>query len=260
MSFSRILISSENVSSVNFVLYIVQAFVVAVGNDGLAQLLKLFEIIDHQTAKECGSVLERRFVDNDLCALCLDAFHHTLNAALAEIVAIALHCQAIDSDGAGFLFLCTIIILVGIVIITSLVEHTVGNEILSGSVTFHDGLNQVLRNVSIVGEQLLGVFREAITSVSERRIIIESSDAWIESYTIDNGFGVESFHFCISVQFVEIAYTQGEVGVGKSFTASASVSPINRVSIFSLMAPSCNSSAKYGQPCRGAHRFPDGLR
>ena len=48
--------------------------------------------------KECATVLQGRLVDDHCCAFCLDSFHDTLNAALAEIVTVTLHCQTVDTD------------------------------------------------------------------------------------------------------------------------------------------------------------------
>ena len=69
-------------------------------------------------------------------------------------------------------------------------QYAVGNEILARAVAFHDGLDKVFRNVLIVGQQLLGVFGQAIAAVTERRVVVMASDAWVEAYAIDDGFRV----------------------------------------------------------------------
>ena len=43
------------------------------------------------------------------------------------------------------------------------------------------------------------------------------ADAGVEAYAVDDGLGVQAFHFGVGVQFVEVADTQGEVGVGEEF-------------------------------------------
>ena len=43
------------------------------------------------------------------------------------------------------------------------------------------------------------------------------TDTWIESYSIDDGLGIESLHLGICIQLVEIAYTKGEIGIGEEF-------------------------------------------
>ena len=96
-------------------------------------------------------------------------------------------------------------------------QYAVGNEILARAVAFYDSLDEVFRNVLIVGQQLLGVFGQAVSAVAERRIVVMASDAWVEAYAVDDGFRVQPFHFGIRVQFVEVGYPQGQVGVGKEF-------------------------------------------
>ena len=93
-----ILISTENVAGIYFLFYIVQAAVIAIGNDGLRLLLENIEIIHYPTTEEGGAIGQGRFVHNDLGSLGLDAFHHALDGALTEIVAIGFHGQSIDSD------------------------------------------------------------------------------------------------------------------------------------------------------------------
>lgn len=51
------LIAFEDVARVDFVLHVVEAAVVAVGDDGLALGLELGQIVDHQTTKEGGAIL-----------------------------------------------------------------------------------------------------------------------------------------------------------------------------------------------------------
>ena len=91
-------VSAENVASIDFFLYIVQTSVVAIGNDGLRLGLECLQVIDNLAAEEGGAVFEGWFVDDDFGSLGLDALHHTLDRALAEVVAIGLHSEAVDTD------------------------------------------------------------------------------------------------------------------------------------------------------------------
>ena len=59
-----------------------------------------------------------------------------------------------------------------IVVVTGRVQYAVGNEILARAVAFYDSLDEVFRNVLIVGQQLLGVFGQAVSAVAERRIVV----------------------------------------------------------------------------------------
>ena len=65
--------------------------------------VEFVQIVDHCRTEEGLAVLQRRLIDDDLCALGLDALHDTLNRALAEVVAVALHRQAVDADDTGLL-------------------------------------------------------------------------------------------------------------------------------------------------------------
>ena len=62
---------------------------------------------------------------------------------------------------------------------TGLLEDTVRNEILTGAVGLHDGLNHVLRHIRVVGKELLGVLRQTVTSVAKGRIVVMTADAGI---------------------------------------------------------------------------------
>ena len=94
------LISAEQIAGVDLVRYIIENAVVAIGDDSVRAFLEFFDVIDYQRAEECRSVLQRRFVDNDSCALRLDALHHALNGALTEVVTVGLHGQAVYAEYA----------------------------------------------------------------------------------------------------------------------------------------------------------------
>ena len=57
-------------------------------------------------------------VDDDLGSLRLDALHDALDGALAEVIAVRLHRQAIDTDGAGMLPRLIVNIVIGIAVDT----------------------------------------------------------------------------------------------------------------------------------------------
>ena len=82
MSFDNIviiLISSKNISSIYLILYIIQTSIISVGNDGMALLLKGFEIVYHPTAEECCALFQRWLIDYHLGTLSLDALHDALD-------------------------------------------------------------------------------------------------------------------------------------------------------------------------------------
>lgn len=72
-------VAPEYVPRVDLFFHVVEAGVVAVGDDGLALLLEVVEAVDNFAAEERGAVGEGRFVDDDFRALGLDALHHALD-------------------------------------------------------------------------------------------------------------------------------------------------------------------------------------
>lgn len=53
------LIPPENIPRINLPRHIVQATVIAVGDDGVALLLELDEVVHHSTAEERAALLQR---------------------------------------------------------------------------------------------------------------------------------------------------------------------------------------------------------
>ena len=82
------LIPVEQVPRVYLVLDVIQAAIIAVGNDCLALLLERIKVIDDFAAEERFAILESRFIDDDFGTLGLDAFHDALDGTLAEVVRI----------------------------------------------------------------------------------------------------------------------------------------------------------------------------
>lgn len=163
--YNVVLVSTEQVAGIDLLLHIVQAAIVAVGNNGLAALLELVQIVDNLAAKEGSAILQSRLVDDHSGTLRLNALHDALDRALAEVVRVRLHGKTEDTDH-NIVFLAGIVVLICLVCASNF-QHTVGNVILAGTVGFHDGFNEVLRNICIVGKELLGIFRQAIAAVTK---------------------------------------------------------------------------------------------
>lgn len=100
------LISSENISCIYLVFYIIQTGIVTVGYNGMRHMLKCIQVIDYPASKEGSTILQGRFINNDLSPFRLDPFHHPLNRALTEIIGITLHRQPIDSYDDLLFFRC----------------------------------------------------------------------------------------------------------------------------------------------------------
>ena len=125
------LIPLEDISCIDFVYHVIQAGVVPICNNRFTLLFKLRQIIHHLTSEERLAIGNRRFVDDDLCTLGLDALHDALDGALAEVIAVGLHGEAVDTNDATLLAMG--IPLAAGLVIAGLAKHLVGNEVLTGA-------------------------------------------------------------------------------------------------------------------------------
>ena len=73
------LISSKKVSGIDFIHYIIQAAVIAVGNDTVTYFLKFFQISNDPVPEESGPRLQSRLVNDDLRSLGTDPLHDALD-------------------------------------------------------------------------------------------------------------------------------------------------------------------------------------
>lgn len=81
-------ISSKDITCINLILHIIQASIVAVGDDGIALCLECFKVVLNTASKEGAALFQGWLIDDYLCALCLDSLHDTLDGRLAEVIAI----------------------------------------------------------------------------------------------------------------------------------------------------------------------------
>ena len=93
--------------------------------------------------------VQRGFVDHHGHALDLHALHDALDGARAEIVGVGLHRQAVDAHDRRLLD--------GVHAVPDHPQRLVCHEVLTGAVGLHDGLDQVLGQVPVVGQRLLSV-------------------------------------------------------------------------------------------------------
>ena len=198
-------------------MHIVQLGVVAVGDDGLSLGFEGGEVVHHAAAEEGFAVLERGFVDDDGGAFGFDALHHALDRTLAEVVGVRLHGEAENADDARAFGRGAEVAVVLVVVVTGHFEYAVGDEVFARGVRVDDGAHEVLGHVLVVGQELLGVLRQAVAAVTERGVVVHVADAGVETHTVDDLLRVEAFHFGVGVELVEVADAQGEVGVGKKF-------------------------------------------
>ena len=170
----------EDVAGVDLGPHVVQAGVVAVGDDGLRAALELRQVVDHHAPEERAAVLQRGLVDDKRRALGLYPLHHALDAALTEVVAPGLHRQAVHADDA-------LVFPRGVPLSVVLVrpghpEHLPGDEVLPRAVALHDRGHHVLRHVLVVRQELLGVLRKAVAPVAERRVVVVRADARVKAH------------------------------------------------------------------------------
>ena len=208
-------VAAEDVAGVDFGFDVVQAGVVAVCDDGVRLCFEFLQVVYYQTSEEGGAVLERRLVDYHLRSLGFDALHDSLNRRLPEVVRIRFHGQAINSDHARHLGDGVVLAVGGVV--AGFAEDLVGDEVFAGAVAFDDGAHHVLGHVGVVGQQLLGVLRQAVAAVAEGGVVVVATDAGVESDAFDYGFGIQAFDFGVCVQLVEVAHAERQVGVGEEF-------------------------------------------
>ena len=201
----------EDVACVDLGSNIVQAGVVAVGDDGLRAALELREVIDHNAPEERAAVLQSGLVDDQRRALGPDALHHALDAALTEVVAARLHRQAVHADDG--LVLPRGVPLPVVLVRSGHFQDLPGDEVLPRAVALHDRGHHVLRYVLIVREQLLGILREAVAPVAERRVVVVRAYPRVKAHAPDDGRGVEALDLRVGVQLVEVAHPEREVCV-----------------------------------------------
>ena len=203
----HLLVSLEDISCIYLIFYIIQTSIIAVGYDSLALCLECCHIIYYSAAKEGCTIFQCRLVDNHLCTLCLDSLHDALDSRLAEVITVTLHRQAINSYHTVVFLTCIITIGIGIAVITSLSEHGIGNIVFSCTVTLNNCFYQVLRNIGIVCQKLLGILWQSITTIAETWVIVMGSNTWIKTYAINDCLGIQAFDFGVCIQFIEIAYS-----------------------------------------------------
>ena len=114
------LITTEKISCIYLLLYIVQTAVIPVGNDGLAHLLELRKVLDHRSSFR------------------LDPLHHAQDAALAEVIGFALHGQAEYTYYTCFFFIFTVVTFIIIVIISCHRKYLISNKIFSRPIRFYN--------------------------------------------------------------------------------------------------------------------------
>ena len=160
----------------------------------------------HLGAEEFRRV-QRGLVDHHGHALGLHALHDALDGARAEVVGVRLHRQAVDAHDRLRLAL--------VHAVPDHLQHLVGHEVLAGAVGVHDGLDQVLRHVFIICQQLLGVLGQAVAAVAEAGVVVVRPDSRLQAHAVDDVAGVEASYLAVGIELVEVGHAQRQVGVGE---------------------------------------------
>lgn len=151
--------------------------------------------------------VQRGLVDHHGHALGLHALHDALDGARAEVVGVRLHRQAVHAHDRLLLTL--------VHAVPHHLQYLVCHEVLAGAVGVHDGLDQVLRHVFIICQQLLGVLGKAVAAVAEAGVVVVAADARLQAHAVDDVAGVEASHLAVGVELVEVGHAQRQVGVGE---------------------------------------------
>ena len=152
------LVPLKQVPRVHLVCHVRELVAPAVRHDHVVAGLEGLQLVGHLGAEELRRV-QRGLVDHHGHALGLHALHDALDGARAEVIRVGLHRQAVDAHDRLRLAL--------VHAVPHHLQHLVGDEVLAGAVGLHDGLDQVIRHILVVGQQLLGVFGRAVAAIAE---------------------------------------------------------------------------------------------
>ena len=124
--------------------------------------------------------------------------HHALHGTFPEVIRAVLHDQPEHSD-----------------VIRIALQDPVGHETFAGFIRFDNSPDEVLRNIIIVGEQLLRILGQAVASVPEGGIVVVVANTRIEAHAFDNLPRVQPLRLRIGVQLVEERHPQRQISVSE---------------------------------------------
>lgn len=200
------LVSFEQVACIDLVRHVRELVAPAVGHDHVAAGLEGLQVVGHLGAEELRRV-QRGLVDHHGHAFGLHALHDALDGARAEVVGVGLHRQTVHAHDRLRLAL--------VHAVPHHLQHLVGHEVLAGAVGVHDGLDQVLWYVLVVGQQLLGVLGQAVAAVAEAGVVVVRPDARLQAHAVDDVAGVEAADLAVGVELVEVGDAQRQVRIGE---------------------------------------------
>ncbi len=90
----------------------------------------------------------------------------------------------------------------------------------AGGIGIDNGADQVVGHLVVVGQQLLGVFGQAIATVTEGGVVVVAADTGIKANPFDNLATVQTMRLGIGIQLVKIGDPHRQIGVGKQLDRS----------------------------------------
>ena len=202
------LVSFKQVACIDLVRHIRELVAPAVGDDHVAAGLEGLQVVRDLGAEELRRI-ERGLVDHHGHALGLHALHDALDGTRSEVVRIGFHRQAVDAHDR--------LLLTGIHAVPDHLQHLVSDEVLAGAVGLYNGLDEILRHIGVICQQLLGVLGQAVAAVAEAGVVVVAADARLQAHAVDYVAGVEAADLAVGVELVEVGHAKRQVGVGEEF-------------------------------------------
>ena len=94
-------------------------------------------------------------------------------------------------------------------------QHAVSDEVLTRSVALNNCLDDIFRNICIVGKQLLRILRQAVAAIAKARVIVVATNARVKAHAVNNLLRVQALHLCVGIQLVEVGNTQCQIGIAE---------------------------------------------
>lgn len=150
-------ISSKDVSCIDFGFHIIQTYIIAVGDNGVALFLKGCHVVYYLTTKEGTASFEGWLIDDILFPLTLMRFRMPWMADWRKLSEFDLIVKRYTPITPVVLLGGIEAIVIGIAVVACLLEDCICDVVLTHTITLHDSLDEVLGYVSIVCQELLCV-------------------------------------------------------------------------------------------------------
>ena len=67
----------------------------------------------------------------------------------------------------------------------------ISDKVITDGIGVDDGTNQCLRHILEVGQQLFGIFGQAVAAVAKAGVAVVAAYAGVQAYALDNLLGVK---------------------------------------------------------------------